>query len=90
MSCSWDNQHVIVNAIKCPIRFHPTEVQKRHSTDAIIKDRIMGSDIERYTEIHRQQAYEFDENHIFCSPECCKAFILKTKGINYTRILYVF
>ena len=80
MMCSWNNQHVVVDGIKCPIRFHPTKVEKRHSTGATIKDRIMASDIERYTEIHKQQTYEFDEDHIFCSPECCKAFILKNKG----------
>ena len=50
--CSWNSQHTVVNAIKCPVRFHPTEIQKRHPTGAIIKDRIMASDIGRYTEIH--------------------------------------
>ena len=72
-------QHEIKLPIKCPIRFHPTEVI--YSTGGFtIKDRIMSSEIGRYKNIHKQQFFEFDEEHTFCSAECCKVFILRNKG----------
>ena len=78
MNCSLC-QHELKSSIKCPIRFHPTEVIKK-TRGLILKDRIMDSDIERYKKIHKQQFFDFDENHVFCSTECCKAFILRNKG----------
>ena len=65
MNCSWNNNHIVVNAVKCPIRFHPTEVQIVHPSGVIIKDRIMHIDIGRYEKIHKNQSYEFDEDHVF-------------------------
>ena len=81
--CIWDKHPIRdwTSAVGCPMRYNPTEVIKKQVTKDstfVIKDRIPSDEAYRYDFVHKPHKYECEG--VFCSVECCKAYIVENRS----------
>ena len=80
--CIWDKHPITdwTSTVGCPIRYNPTEVIETKNFTYVIKDRIPSDEAHRYDFVHKPHEYECEG--VFCSVECCKAYIVENRSNN--------
>ena len=80
--CIWDKHPITdwTSTVGCPIRYNPTEVIETKNSTYVIKDRIPSDEAHRYDFVHKPHEYECEG--VFCSVECCKAYIVENRSNN--------
>jgi hypothetical protein len=78
--CYWDHHPFDGQKIACPIRYKPKQVVKTYKSEIsnenyTIKENIAGN--EHHSQSIISEVYEVDG--MFCSPNCCLAFIQDNK-----------
>ena len=83
--CQWcETVEISDEVIECPIRYIPNEIMKEHISKDFtfrIKERVMDEDVHKYKKLYRKSEYECEGS--FCSPECCKAYIIERRTNDY-------
>lgn len=86
MVCYWDHNPLVKTAIYCPIRYKPKQIVKTYTSEIsnekytikenIPTDQTVSSACEDGMSVIPE---EYEVDGIFCSPNCCLAFILDNK-----------